>query len=73
MDSAAVVYRPLDASEAATQTESMERDLIYAGTVGMMDPPTDDVMQRKPRHPNDLGIGTRMWMVCLRSIRSSPW
>ncbi len=38
----AVAYRPLDAKETATQAESLEHNLIYAGTVGMIDPPREE-------------------------------
>ena len=35
----AVAYRPLDPSEAETISAALERDLIYVGTVGIIDPP----------------------------------
>ena len=35
----AVAYRPLDANEVASASEALERDMIYAGTVGIIDPP----------------------------------
>ena len=38
----AVAYHPLDAGETATQAQPLERELIYAGTVGMMDPPREE-------------------------------
>ena len=35
----AVAYRPFAPDEDASVTESLERDLIYVGTVGIIDPP----------------------------------
>ncbi len=43
----AVAYRPLSADEGQgqgkTPTAALERDLVYVGTVGMMDPPREEV------------------------------
>ena len=35
----AVAYRPLDAGEDAQANDAMERELIFVGTVGIIDPP----------------------------------
>ena len=35
----AVAYRPLEPGEGDNATESLERDLIFVGTVGIIDPP----------------------------------
>ena len=35
----AVAYRLLDANETASASEGLERDLVYVGTVGIIDPP----------------------------------
>ena len=35
----AVAYRPLDAGEEANANNDMERELIFVGTVGIIDPP----------------------------------
>jgi Ca2+-transporting ATPase len=35
----AVAYRPLDAGEDAQGNDAMERELIFVGTVGIIDPP----------------------------------
>ena len=38
----AVAYRPLEAEEDHTAPASLERDLIFVGTVGMIDPPREE-------------------------------
>ena len=38
----AVAYRPLDPEEDAAAGESLERDLIFVGTVGIIDPPREE-------------------------------
>ncbi|QDQ28966.1 cation-translocating P-type ATPase [Chitinimonas arctica] len=38
----AVAYRPLAADEDAQATESLERDLIFVGTAGIIDPPREE-------------------------------
>ena len=38
----AVAYRPLGKSEPSTSTATLEHDLVYVGTVGMMDPPREE-------------------------------
>jgi len=38
----AVAYRPLEAGEYERADESLERDLIFVGTVGIIDPPREE-------------------------------
>ena len=39
----AVAYRPLDVSEPPDADEALEHDLVFAGVVGMIDPPRTEV------------------------------
>ena len=39
----AVAYRPLDVSEPPEADDALEQDLVFAGVVGMIDPPRDEV------------------------------
>ena len=39
----AVAYRPLDTAEPPTADDSLEHDLVFAGVVGMIDPPRPEV------------------------------
>ena len=41
----AVAYRPLDLDEDPQAPSTLERDLIFVGTVGMIDPPREEVAQ----------------------------
>ena len=38
----AVAYRPLEATESNTDADTLERNLVFVGTVGMMDPPREE-------------------------------
>ena len=39
----AVAYRPLDTAEPPAADDSLERELVFAGVVGMIDPPRPEV------------------------------
>ena len=55
-----VAYRPLAADESREAQESLERDLIYLGTVGIIDPPRIEVA---PAVGEAQGAGIRVIMI----------
>jgi len=55
----AVAYRPLESGDRNYSADSVERDLILAGVVGMMDPPRSEVLAAIKKC-NDAGIKTVM-------------
>jgi magnesium-transporting ATPase (P-type) len=56
----AVAYRPLNAGENAHDHGSLERELIYVGTVGIIDPPrTEAAVAIREAH----GAGIRVVMI----------
>ena len=56
----AVAYRPLDAGEDAQGNDAMERELIFVGTVGIIDPPRPEAAQAiEQAH----GAGIRVIMI----------
>ena len=56
----AVAYRPVNEDEATVADESIERQLVYLGVVGMLDPPRPEV---KPAIAEARRAGIRVVMI----------